>query len=134
MAGGRKVSNVLLDTCALLWLASGDRNLSAGGLAAIGRAPFAFVSVVSAFEVALKHRRGKLELPATPGEWFETVVTHHGLTTVNLDLADAVRAPQLPDYHLDPCDRFLIATALRLGVAVVTADPRFAQYGVTVIR
>lgn len=58
---------------------------------------------------------------------------HHGLTLVSLELADAMRAPQLPDVHRDPCDRFIIATALRLGAPVVTTDPRFSEYGVTVI-
>jgi PIN domain nuclease of toxin-antitoxin system len=89
-----------------------------------------YVSVMSGVEVALKVRRGKLELPATPEDWFRTVLSHHGLTLLPLDLEDAVRAPQLPDVHRDPCDRFLVAAALRLGVPVVTADPHFASYGV----
>jgi PIN domain nuclease of toxin-antitoxin system len=127
------MNNVLLDTCAVLWLASGDKRLSADALAAIREAPIAYVSVVTAFEVALKHRAGKLDLPATPDEWFSTVVAHHGLTVLDLALADALRAPQLPDVHRDPCDRFILAAALRLSIAVVTADLRFAPYGVTVI-
>ena len=127
------MTNVLLDTCALLWLASGDDRLSDQARAAISEAPVAYVSVLSGFEVALKHRRGKLELPATPEEWFSTVLSHHGLTPVELTLADALRAPQLPDVHRDPCDRFIIAAALRLGVPVVTGDAVFGQYDVAVI-
>lgn len=127
------MKNVLLDTCALLWLACGETRLSAACLKAIDAAPITYVSVISAFEVALKHRAGKLQLPATPDEWFYTVVAHHGLTLLPLTVADALRAPQLPDYHRDPCDRFIIAAAQRLSLPVVTADPRFAPYGVTVI-
>lgn len=125
--------NLMLDTCALLWLAGGDRRLSREARERIEQAPVAYVSVLSGFEVALKWTRGKLELPADADEWFMTVLEHHGLTAVSLDLADAMRAPRLPDVHRDPCDRFIIAAALRLGVPVVTTDPRFAGYGVTVI-
>lgn len=125
--------NVLLDTCALLWLASDDRRLSREARKRIASASVAYVSVMSAFEIALKSRRGKLKLPASPDDWFATVLDHHGLTALPLDVADALRAPQLPDVHRDPCDRFIIAAALRIGAAVVTADPRFSAYGVPVI-
>lgn len=122
--------NVMLDTCALLWLASGDDRLSDNARAIIDDAGIVFVSVISGFEVALKWRRGKLLLPAEAGEWFQQITTHHGLDVVTLNMEDAMRAPLLPDIHRDPCDRFILATALRLGVAVVTADPVFAEYGV----
>ena len=127
------MTNVLLDTCALLWLASGDSRLSADATKAIADAPLAYVSVISAFEVALKHRRGKLELPASPEEWFAAVIDHHGLTAVELTLADALRAPQLPDIHRDPCDRFIVAVAQRLDAHVVTADTRIGEYDIDVI-
>jgi len=125
--------NILLDTCALLWLASGSDRLSAEARGRIESSGLVYVSVISGFEVALKCRRGKLLLPASPDEWLATTVDHHGLTLVPLDLSDAMRAPQLPDIHRDPCDRFIIATALRLGTPVVTADPHFPEYGVTVV-
>ena len=122
--------SLLLDTCALLWLAGGNRALSATARARIEAAPFVYVSVVSAFEIALKARQAKLVLPAAPADWFAAVVEHHGLTILSLDLADALCAPQLPAHHNDPCDRFIIAAALRLHLPVVTADPVFKQYGV----
>ena len=128
-----RAMNVLLDTCALLWIASDDPRLSAEARLRIEAAGIAYVSVMSAFETTLKWRRGKLELPASPEDWFSTVVTHHGFTIVPLETIDAVRAPQLPDVHRDPCDRFIIAAALRLSVPVITADPRFAEYGVTTV-
>lgn len=125
--------NLLLDTCALLWLASDDPQLSDQARTRIETAAITYVSVMTGFEVTLKWRRGKLELPASPDDWFTTVLEHHGLTVLPLKMADAVRAPQLPDVHRDPCDRFIIAAALRLGVPVVTADSRFSSYGLTVI-
>jgi PIN domain nuclease of toxin-antitoxin system len=126
--------NIMLDTCALLWLAMGDARLSDFAKQAIDNAAFAFVSVISGFEITLKQRRGKLLLPAEPADWFNRIVTHHNLNVLALDLDDALRAPGLPDLHRDPCDRFIIAAALRLGVPVLTEDSVFADYGVRVIR
>ena len=72
-------------------------------------------------------------LAANVDEWFTEVVRHHGLELISLSVEDAMRAPSLPDIHRDPCDRFILAAALRLGVAVVTDDKVFAEYGVRVI-
>jgi PIN domain nuclease of toxin-antitoxin system len=125
--------NVLLDTCAFLWLAAGDPKLSKTAKQAIERSAVVFVSVMSGFEIALKHRRSKLYLPAEPGDWFTRIVLHHNLEVLALELDDAVRAATLPDFHRDPCDRFIIAAALRLGLPVVTTDPVFREYGVRMI-
>jgi PIN domain nuclease of toxin-antitoxin system len=123
----------MLDTCALLWLASDDGQLSATARKSIGEAGLVYCSAVSGFEIAIKWRRGKLGLPATPDEWLTTIVHHHGLTLIPLTADDAVRAPLLPDAHRDPCDRFIIATAMRLAAPIVTADPRFKAYDVVII-
>jgi PIN domain nuclease of toxin-antitoxin system len=45
-----------------------------------------------------------------------------------------IAAAELPAIHHDPCDRFILATAKLNNLAVVTADERFAEYGVTVLE
>jgi PIN domain nuclease of toxin-antitoxin system len=45
-----------------------------------------------------------------------------------------IAAAQLPPIHDDPCDRFIIAAAKTSDLAVVTADERFEEYGLTVLR
>lgn len=125
--------NLLLDTCALLWLASGDVKLTQNARDLIDDAGVVFVSVISGFEIALKVRRGKLVLPAEPDEWLSTIVNHHGLEMTPLHINDAMKAALLPDIHRDPCDRFILAQAMRLDVVVVTADHVFSAYGVRTI-
>ena len=122
---------MILDTCALLWLASGDRKLSRSALKEINASPAVYVSAISGFEIALKVAKGKLKLPKPPGEWFEKVVEHHGLTVLPLELKVCIAAAQLPPIHDDPCDRFIIAAAKLHELTVVTADERFEKYGVT---
>lgn len=122
--------SLILDTCALMWLVSGDDALSAGTLAAIERASVVFVSAISAWEISLKSARGAIELPLEPLEWFKRAIDNHNLTLAPLDLDILVAANALPWHHRDPTDRFIIATALRERMAIVTSDERFAAYKV----
>ena len=124
---------MILDTCALLWLASGNKALSRSALKEINAAPVVYVSAVSGFEIAIKVGKGKLRLPEPPQEWFEKVVEHHGLAVLPLDLNVCIAAAQLPPIHNDPCDRFIIAAAKLHHLTVATADEHFEEYGVTVI-
>jgi PIN domain nuclease of toxin-antitoxin system len=128
-AGG----SMILDTCALLWLASRDKKLSRSALKEINAASAVYVSAISGFEIAIKVAKGKLKLPVPPQLWFEKVVEHHGLTVLPLELNVCIAAAQLPPIHDDPCDRFIIAAAKMTGLAVVTADERFQEYGLTVL-
>jgi len=124
---------MILDTCALLWLASRDKRLSRSALVAINEAPAVYVSAISGFEIAIKAAKGKLKLPCPPQEWFEKVVEHHGLAVLSLEVDVCITAAQLPRIHNDPCDRFIIAAAKMNGFVVVTADERFEGYGLTVL-
>ena len=123
---------MILDTCALLWLASGDKKLSRSARKEINEASAVYVSAISGFEIAIKVARGKLKLPSPPQEWFEKIVEHHGLAVLPLELNVCITAAQLPPIHDDPCDRFIIAAAKISDLAVVTADEWFEEYGLTV--
>ena len=124
---------MLLDTCALLWLGQGGGRLSQDALQRIDDAPVVYVSAISGFEIGVKVAQGKLSLPSRPAEWLATIVEHHDLRELPVDLAAAVRATELPAIHADPVDRILIATAEARNLPVVTRDAVFARYGVDVI-
>ena len=124
---------MILDTCALLWLASGDKKLSRAALKEINEAPAVYISAISGFEIAIKTARGKLKLPHPPQVWFEKIVEHHGLAVLPLELNVCIAAARLPPIHNDPCDRFIIAAAKLHDLTVVTSDEQFEKYGVTVV-
>jgi len=124
---------MILDTCALLWLAQGGGKLSKTAAREIDAAPVVYVSAITGFEVGTKYRQGKLVLPALPSDWFKAILDHHGLAVFPLDLAICVRATELPAIHRDPCDRLIIATAQLHGMPVVTGDPVFRRYDIEVI-
>ena len=124
---------LLLDTCAFIWLATGDDSLSKRARKAISSADCVFVSPISAWEIGQKHRQGKLKLPMEPQELFDAVVDRYALDIAPLDATIMFKASALPEHHKDPADRFIIATALLNGFTVVTADKHFPEYGVNVI-
>lgn len=124
---------MLLDTCALLWLAEGGNNLSREARERIEAAPAVYVSAISAFEIGLKCRSGKLRLPVPAAAWFESIVDHHDLGILPLDWSVCIAATELPPIHKDPCDRFIIATAKSRRFPVVTGDPIFGSYGIEIV-
>jgi PIN domain nuclease of toxin-antitoxin system len=92
---------VLLDTCAVIWLANGDP-LAPEALAAIvaaGLADGVSISPASAWEIGMLSRSPPGHLPALPGE-----------------------------LHDDPGDRLLIAAARHLGMPIVTRDRQIIAY------
>ena len=130
MAGARAV---ILDTCALLWLAQGGGRLSASALKRIQAEPVVHVCAISGFEIGIKQRKGKLTLPATLETWFAAIIDHHDLSVLPLGVEACIRAAELSQIHNDPCDRMIIATALLGRHPVVTHDPVFEEYGVDVV-
>lgn len=125
---------MLLDTCALLWLAQGGGKLSVDVCRQINSAPVVYVSAISGFEIGIKYKKGKLLLPVAPTEWFTTIIDHHDLCILPLDLPVCLRSVELEPIHADPCDRFIIATAKLHKLNVVTTDTLFCKYGVSILH
>ena len=124
---------MMLDTCALLFLANGDRRLSNAARERLSRQTARWFCAISSFEIALKYRQKKLELPLPPARWLRRMSQRYALTEIPLDSALCLAAVALPDHHRDPFDRFIIAAAMRLDVPVVTIDPHFQRYGVEIV-
>ncbi|HTH49261.1 MAG TPA: type II toxin-antitoxin system VapC family toxin [Candidatus Limnocylindria bacterium] len=120
---------LLLDTCALLWLAENSASLSTAARQAIVSNPDElFVSAISAFEIGLKHRRGRLNLGLDPETWWQIATAHHGLAVVPISDEIALASTALPLLHADPCDRIIIATASCIGARMLTSDSLIMQY------
>lgn len=125
--------NLLLDTCALVWLGMGGGDLSPDAKRRIEAAPTLYHSSISAWEIARLAKEGKIELGVPPGEFLADLAGQYGLVSLPPDDETMLRAAQLPDFHKDPADRIIIATALLRDLPVVTGDARFPAYGVRTI-
>jgi PIN domain nuclease of toxin-antitoxin system len=94
----------------------------------------ALVSIVTAWEIAIKQSLAKLELPRVAERWLPDVLRQTGFEVAELGLAAALRVRGLPWHHRDPFDRLLIAQALEEGYTLVTHDDFFASYGVPLLK
>lgn len=122
------MSHHLLDTCALLALASGTLPELAARALASG-AP-ATVPAVVVWELAIKVRTGKLELPDDPLSWAEQVCSRHSIELQRRmpDVSILCAAANLPPVHRDPFDRVIVATALAHDLTILTADRLIPDY------
>ncbi len=125
---------VLCDTCALIWLATGDAKLSRMARTVIREAELLCFSSISIWEIARKVKSGELEIPVSPTLFADMLVKQYGMKELPLDNPVMLRASALPEIHKDPADRFIIATALLNDCVVVTGDNRFPAYGVETIH
>lgn len=120
---------LLLDTQIVLWQLQGERTLAQHAKEAIGQADELSFSVVSFAEIGVKVAIGKLRVPADLRER----VVQSGMRVLGLSPEHGLAVSDLPLHHRDPFDRLLIAQARLEGLAVVTADDRFAAYDLPVI-
>ncbi len=120
---------LLADTCTFLWLATNHPRLSPAALAAC-RDPgnLVFLSALSALEIAIKHRRGRLPLPESPGRYVVSRREWLDIRPLPFDENAATHEALLPPHHRDPFDRGLISQAILGGMTIVTPDESFSRY------
>ncbi len=122
---------LLLDTHAFLWWLEGNVRLPAKVRRTIEDGDNGVVvSAASAWEIATKHRLGKLQEAVEVAEDVAGAIATQGFEQLPISVEDAERAGRLPGPHRDPFDRMLIAQALSQNLTLVSADKAFDRYGV----
>jgi PIN domain nuclease of toxin-antitoxin system len=121
---------IVLDTHVLIWADSDDRKLGRKARALIDRLwalGKVAVPAIAFWEIGVLQERKRLRLPIPLAEWREAVLAA-GAVELPLDGTVAVRAVELAGLHSDPADRFIVATALVHGAALMTADERLLDW------
>jgi PIN domain nuclease of toxin-antitoxin system len=116
----------LLDTHAAIWWMEDSTRLPTKCYRAVRRRGFAYVSLASAWEVAIKISSGRLRLAAPFGATIEA--SGFGFLPLTLDHVEEMAA--LPFHHRDPFDRMLVAQARVEDLTLVTGDDKLAAYDV----
>ena len=123
----------LLDTCAVIWVAQGDRlrEPAARDLQeAYERGGRLRVSPITAWEIAMLVAKGKMSLTLTPDRWFEHFCELPGVTLATMSPSVLVASTTLPGQPPDdPADCILIATARAFGYVLATRDKDILEYG-----
>ena len=121
------MARFLLDTHVVLWALAEPAKLARPARSALEDAQNeVLVSVVSAWEIAIKRALGKLDAP----DDLEAAIRMQGFEPLLLTFHHAAQAGGLPHHHRDPFDRMLIAQAQAEGLILVTRDSNIPLYGV----
>lgn len=88
-----------------------------------------FISSISSWEISLLVRKGRLELTTSVEDWVAKSEALPFFQFVPFDNQIALRSNRLPgELHEDPADRAIIATALTLGVPLISKDRKIREY------
>lgn len=118
-----KLAAVVLDTHIWLRASTGDPQL-------VSLENFhgtAIVPAICVWEAAMLAAKGHIELQPDPEHWFRTNL-QPPVRLEPLHPEVSIESCRLEDFHGDPADRIIVATALVLGVPLVTADRRIIDW------
>ncbi|ESQ90803.1 twitching motility protein PilT [Asticcacaulis sp. AC460] len=126
------MSFVLLDTQVLVWLMQGVDRLSPAKRERIQQAANRNelgIAAITPWEIAMLTAKGRLALPMDVGEWIDAAVHGFGIVVVPLSPEISVASNRLPgDFHADPADRMIVASARHLNALLVTEDTAILAY------
>jgi len=123
----------LLDTHVVLWVAENSLLLSDKAKnAVLNVAAEKYVSIASAWEVAIKLGTKKLQLIGGLSEFYR-MMDYNGFFTLSVEREHLRQILALPDYHKDPFDRLLLATAIVEEMTLITADENIHKYNVPLL-
>ena len=121
---------ILLDTHVLVWLDGGSSRLGSKARRAINETYLEeglAVSAITFWEVGTLQRKGRLDLAMDLGSW-RMQVLEAGVVEIPVNGDIGALAATLEAFHADPADRMIVATALRDGACLCTADRRILDW------
>ena len=122
---------ILLDTHIWIWLADESKRLIKQHRQIIEhhRNSGLGVSAISCWEVAKLVEYGRLRLACPVDEWMEAAITLPGVQLLELTPRIAIASTRLPgDFHRDPADQIIVATARVYNLELLTVDERILKY------
>jgi len=127
------MTKYLLDTHVVMWVAENSPLLSNKVKEAILNIDTEkYVSIVSAWEVAIKLGTKKLDLIGGLPEFFK-MIDDNGFLMVSIEREYLLQMANLPDYHKDPFDRMIMTTAISEGMTLITVDENIHKYNLSLL-
>lgn len=121
---------IVLDTHVWIWYATESGDLSDRAKQQIARSDEIGVSILSCWETAMLVARGRIAFGMDVVDWIELALARPKVTLLSLDPKTAVMSTRLPgEFHGDPADRIIVATALNHHAKLVTKDRRITEWG-----
>ncbi|MFQ5627316.1 MAG: type II toxin-antitoxin system VapC family toxin [bacterium] len=122
---------IILDTHILTWWAHGDKRLKKKQAEAIkaNEENIIGVSIITCWEIAKLVEYNRLTLPVPIKEWCEQVLTYPGIRLLEFTPEIVIESTQVPgEFHRDPADQLIVATARIYNCPLVTSDHKILKY------
>jgi PIN domain nuclease of toxin-antitoxin system len=122
---------IILDTHVWVWWVHDDSRLDKSAREQIksSESEGLGLSTISLWEVAKLSQLGRLTLPLPITNWFVQALSYPGIVLLELTPQIAIESTQLPgQFHRDPADQIIVATARILDCALITLDSKIKNY------
>lgn len=124
---------IVIDTHILVWWVSSNESLSTSASKTIKNTldsgSEVLVSSISVWEISMLIEKGRLILSMDLTNWLDEIAQIDGVRFVSIDNEIAIKSTLLPgEFHKDPADRMIVATARKFAVPLVTADEKIIRY------
>ncbi|NTJ67602.1 type II toxin-antitoxin system VapC family toxin [Agrobacterium rhizogenes] len=124
---------IVIDTHVLIWAMHDDPRLSTRARELIDETTSRsriLVSAITPWEVAMLAEKGRIALGDDVGRWLAMALALPGLQLAPIEPQIAVDSVRLPgEFHADPTDRIIVATARFHRIPLLTADQAIIHYG-----
>lgn len=122
---------ILLDTHIWVWWVHGDKELNSNQTKWLeeNEEHGLGVSIISCWEVAKLVEYKRLLLPCSIAEWFDQALRYPGVVLLGLTPRIVIESTELPgDFHKDPADQMIVATARVVDCPLLTNDHKILTY------
>ena len=127
------MSAILLDTHVLIWWLLDSKRLSPGQIRRLqdleNRQEPVAISAITLWEMAMLSARGRIDIAEPSDVWLDEIEKHSLIEVLPLTARIAAESVRLgPDFHNDPADQMIVATARVHGLPLMTADERIRRW------
>jgi PIN domain nuclease of toxin-antitoxin system len=122
---------IVLDTHIWIWWLHEPNKLSHLQIDAIKKheEDIIGISSITCWEIAKLVEYKRIALPLPIADWFDAAFIYPGLQLINLTPEIAIESTRLPgDFHRDPADQIIVATARIHECPVITSDWKILKY------
>jgi len=119
----------LLDTHVVLWIAENSPKISQEARQVLRKDDLKYVSIASAWEVAIKISKGNFDLTGGLAEFYK-IIDYNALEILPVKREYLSRLTDMPFIHKDPFDRLIVAASIVEEMTIITADENIHKYSV----
>ena len=128
---------ILIDTHIFIWWIQGDSKLTESykNLLREKEGTGIGVSIITFWEISKLVEKNRLSFPIPLEQWFKTSLNYPGVKLVNPDLDFILTSNRLQNFHKDPADQLIAATAICKKMPLLTFDKKLIEYsGISILK